>query len=116
MTQQLSFLDAVAERSSKPRWAGKDITIRRHGGNSESTAAHERIAPTKAAVREGIYWMAFGRGDWGITADEAAIAFDCSHNHVAPRISELKAMGRLVPTDRTRKTRSGCSARVLVAR
>ena len=61
-----------------------------------------------------IYKWAEARGDYGITADEAAIHFNCSHNHVAPRISELRALNLLVRSGQKRNTRTGSSAAVLV--
>jgi hypothetical protein len=51
----------------------------------------------------------------GATADEVAAAFGSSHNHVAPRITELKKRGLIVATPYRRKTRSGASASVMVA-
>ena len=52
----------------------------------------------------------------GITADEVSGLWQCSPNHCAPRITELKAAGELVETNRTRLTRAGSPARVLVAK
>ena len=78
--------------------------------------AHARVEPTKAETCARIILFAIGRGTSGLTADELAEAWNCSHNHVAPRISELKASGLLVETDDTRLTRAGSRARVLVAR
>lgn len=94
----------------------KDITESHHGGNPESVAAHKKVAPSKSETRRLIHLWALSRGEHGITADEAAEHFDCSHNHVAPRITELLADKLLVRTDERRKTRSGSSARVLVAK
>jgi hypothetical protein len=59
--------------------------------------------------------FAIQRGHVGITADEVSTIWECSPNHCAPRICELKASGQLVPTDRCRATRAGARARVLVA-
>lgn len=93
----------------------EDICARRHGGNEESAAANAKIAGTKEAIRLRIYEHALSVGSIGITADEIAEEWACGHNHVAPRISELKAQGLLIPTEWRRETRSGCTARVLVA-
>jgi hypothetical protein len=90
-----------------------DITSNRHGGNPESMEANRRIAATKEAVRMEVYTWAKSRGRQGITPDEAAEHFNCSHNHVAPRITELKAMKVLVPNGDRRRTRSGSWAAVL---
>ncbi len=92
---------------------------RKHGqriASPESAAAHAAVTPTKEATRLRLLDLAIRRGDLGITADEVAALWRCSHNTVAPRMTELLRDGRLVRTDRRRPTRSGCSARVLVAR
>jgi len=60
--------------------------------------------------------LALRCGYSGITADEVSALWGCSPNHCAPRISELKAGGELVETRRTRLTRAGSPARVLVAK
>jgi AraC-like DNA-binding protein len=93
-----------------------DITANRHGGNAESRAANAGIHGSKKLVRDQVMAYAMRQSWHGITADQVAEAFGCSPNHVAPRISELGAMGRLLPTDQRRKTRAGCTARVLIAR
>lgn len=77
-------------------------------------AAHVRVTPRKQQVYAKILTFARERGRLGLTADELAQRWQCSHNHVAPRISELKKLGRLVQTTRTRLTRSGSPARVFV--
>jgi hypothetical protein len=78
-----------------------------------SQAATERVSPTKEIVREQILDFVKTRGDHGVTADEIAEEWSCSPNHVAPRLTELLAAGRLIRTDRRRKTRAGCQASVL---
>jgi len=77
-------------------------------------AARERIAGRKQAMYGRILRFARDRGWTGLTCDELASTWACSHNHVCPRISELQKSGRLVPTSRTRPTRSGSPARVFV--
>ncbi len=79
-------------------------------------AAHGRVEPTKAQTCAQIMLFATARETYGLIADELADAWQCSHNHVAPRITELKAAGLLVETGRTRLTRAGSPARVLVAK
>ena len=76
-------------------------------------SALRALQKPKEKVRLRILDFVRERGDNGATADEVAAAWDCSHNHVAPRISELQDDGRLVPRHR-RKTRSGRNARVYV--
>ncbi len=79
-------------------------------------AAHHRIEPTKRQTCDLIMQFAIARGAYGLTADELTAAWQCSPNHVAPRITELKASGLLVTTAILRLTRAGSPARVLVAR
>ncbi len=74
--------------------------------------AHARqTREKKQKLYEEILEFAHGRG--GFTADELAESWDCSPNHVAPRISELLKLGKLVETGARRKTRSGAWAAVL---
>lgn len=116
-TQPMLFPEFPAlDRASRMENPLFDVTASHHGGNPESEAANKRVAPSKSETRNAIYAWALNRGEFGITADECADAFNCSHNHVAPRITELRALKLLVPTDRKRKTRTGSSARVLVVR
>ncbi len=61
-------------------------------------AAHAKLTPSKQEVYARILGFARWRGQRGFTADELAAAWGCSHNHVAPRIPELKKLGQLVPT------------------
>jgi hypothetical protein len=77
-------------------------------------AAHMRIAPTKEKIYAHILSLASDRGKHGFTADEIASEWNCDHNQVTPRISELKKAGKLVPSARTRPTRKGYAARVFV--
>ncbi len=83
-------------------------------GDRNSVAAHNYIRSNKEAVCEQIVDLVRTRGDRGVTADEIGSEWGCSPNHVAPRLTELVAAGRLVRTDRRRKTRAGCLASVLV--
>lgn len=93
-----------------------DIRAGRHGGNPESVAAHASTPEAeRRAMRDRIYNFAVRRGESGITADEVADKAGLVHNRVAPRISELRRDGLLVETSRSRKTRLGRSARVLIA-
>lgn len=78
-------------------------------------AAHERISPAKQEIYRRILGFAHWNGHRGFTADELAVSWGCSHNHVAPRICELNKSGKLVATSRTRRTRTGSPARVYVA-
>jgi hypothetical protein len=77
-------------------------------------AAHERIAPTRKQTCDLILQFGRIRGAHGLTADELSAAWNCSHNHVAPRISELRRAGLLALARRTRQTRTGSLAQVYV--
>ena len=79
-------------------------------------AAHIQVRPRKRDTYARILTYAEQRGPRGFTADQAAVEFDCSHNHTSPRIGELVRAGELIITGRRRPTRSGCLARVFVAR
>lgn len=94
-----------------------DICANRHGGNSESVEAYlSTPAEERRAMRERIYRYALRKGPLGITADEVAAKAGMVHNRIAPRISELRRDGLLVPTARRRQTRLGRPACVLVAK
>jgi hypothetical protein len=77
-------------------------------------AAHERTVPTREQTCKLIVQFARARGAYGLTADELSATWGCSHNHVAPRISELKRAGLLALARCTRPTRTGSPAHVYV--
>jgi hypothetical protein len=90
---------------------------RRSGGsNPESLAAHAQVQSTKQKTHDRIIQYAERHGPGGLIPDEVAADFGCNHNHTSPRCSELVKSGLLVKTDRTRSTRAGGLARVLVAK
>jgi hypothetical protein len=84
--------------------------------SATSAAAFIRIQPSARATRAQIMDFATQRGARGFCVDELVETWQCSANHVAPRCTELVKSGQLVATGRTRPTRAGSSARVLVAR
>jgi predicted transcriptional regulator len=92
-----------------------DITRNNHGGNAESEAANTAIHFSKQETREQVLKFITNCRWSGATADEVAAKFGCSHNHVAPRITELVKDNLLVKTGIRRITRSGCAATVLIA-
>ena len=47
------------------------------------------------------------------TADAICHALGCSHNHIAPRMTELKHAGLIVDTGEREMTRANCLARVM---
>ncbi len=79
-----------------------------------ATEARREAQPT-GREKETLYnaIIAWTRKHGDFTADELAAAWRCNPNHVAPRISELLTLGRLVETGARRKTRSGHWAAVL---
>lgn len=111
MTQGTLF----AERKSLPAIDAKDITVRRHGGNAESKKAHERIKQGKAETRLRILGHIKQLGTEGATTDEIAAWMNVPPNAISGRMTELKKLGALTATSQTRRTRSGCAARVFVA-
>jgi hypothetical protein len=90
-----------------------DITARKHRGNAQSIQAHESIEPVKSSIRESVFDLIRKSGTKGMTAAEIA---DCGipYQTASGRISELKAVGRVVNSGRTRPT-SRCRAAVVVA-
>lgn len=93
-----------------------DITARKHRGDAMSAAANRKIHHSKESAREFICKLVESAGYFGMTSDEIAAELDVSVNRISGRLSELKALGPIIATDRTRKTRAGCNARVLIAR
>lgn len=81
-----------------------------------SKAAAAKMAPRAPTLR-GLVLVAI-TDVWpaGLTADEAAEAVGATVLAVRPRLSELKAMGKIIPTAITRPNISGVEARVMVAR
>jgi hypothetical protein len=87
-----------------------------YGCNPESLAAYAQVQPTEQQTYDQIMAVADQCGHHGIIPDEVTALWQCSPNHVAPRITELKKRGLLVEADRRRPTRAGGMARVLVAK
>ena len=82
----------------------------------QSLEAFAAVQPTAQQTRDQIMDYAIAQGLHGLIADEVTAAWRCNPNHVAPRITDLKGDGLLVETCRTRLTRAGNPARVLVAK
>lgn len=88
-----------------------DICEVRHGGNKESTEAHDSIIRFKTHLHEKIFNTIMLHG--GMTCDELEFELGYSHQTTSARISELKLEGRL-KKEGTRPTRTGRHAAVLV--
>lgn len=113
--QQIAASAVPREPPSAKSRVPEDICQNRHKGNAYSVAANP-TSLQKDEIRATVMQFAIGQGARGITADEVAAAWDCSPNHVAPRITELKAKGHLVDSGDKRATRSGKFAAVLIAK
>jgi hypothetical protein len=95
-----------------PTQAG-DICRRKHGGNRESEAAYRSPGKREMSAKIATLYSLLGLA--GATPDEVAALLGLpDKNKTAPRISELKRDGILIPTNQTRKTRTGSTAKVLV--
>lgn len=73
-----------------------------------SEDAAEKVKQSIGARRQIVLRCIAARDD--LTADECAAMLDQTHNSVAPRFTELVAMGYVEKTATRRKTRSGGSA------
>jgi hypothetical protein len=102
---------------SKPwsRYRPEDITSARHRGAETSEEAHERIAPHKTAMQNRVLDFLRSVGRTGATTDEVSRALEIAYTSASARMSELKADGRAVATDRRRRTVFGSPAAVIVA-
>lgn len=87
-----------------------DITERKHGGNPESKAANLRIEPHKRTLRERVYARLALAGNHGATCKEIAQLEGREMHAISGRITELKKLGSIQETARTRD-----GGRVLVA-
>lgn len=74
-----------------------------------SKEAAEDVSPRASLLRDRVLALFDGNA---LTADECAAALGETAFAVRPRLSELRAMGLIEPTDQRRKNKSGCSARV----
>lgn len=84
-----------------------DITARKHGGNEQSAAAHDTVAPHLGEVQAEALAFLGSRGKAGGTAKEFAQASGRTFNEVSGRFSELKKLLLIVPTG---EKRDGCAA------
>lgn len=79
-----------------------------------SLAAAESVAETAETLREAVFgWILLRKGG-GSTADETAEALDLSILTVRPRVSELRAQGRIVDSGERRTNASGRRAIVWI--
>ena len=93
-----------------------------HGipGYKEKTSSREAafaIAPSAEILRERIYRAIKAAGDRGLTADESAAAIRSTPLASRPRVTELRAMGRIKPSliNKRRPSSTGRSSLVWIA-
>lgn len=87
-----------------------DICRNKHGGIDTSVEANAAVR--KARDRELIYGYIKESKHYGHTLDELSVLLNRPPNAISGRITELKAIGKIVASDRRRATRTGCNARV----
>ena len=102
--KQLSILDV-----NKPE---PDICKRKHGGAETSMAADKAVE--KERDRELVYGYIQRAGAYGHTLDELSVLLDRPPNRISGRLTELRVKGRILTSDKTRPTRTGCMARVYI--
>lgn len=86
--------------------AMRDIAppFQRHSATSK--AAAEGVRPKAPSYRAGIVGFVKGRGAQGATNEEICEELGIKLQTVCPRVLELREMGELVDSGRTRETRS----------
>jgi hypothetical protein len=80
-----------------------------------SEAAAVAIEPRRGTLQWKVHRFVRSRGHQGATRQEIADLLGIAENTVRPRITELIALGLVRKTDRTRETRAGRSAEILVS-
>lgn len=117
LTSEFGLCGKTPEASGTPG-KNRKVTMR-----TESIEAYQSVRESAATVRAKVLDWFRQQGERGATVDELVRAWGCSPNHVAPRVSEMRRSGVLVPLRSTwngavvrRKTQAGHSAVVLVAR
>lgn len=87
----------------------------RSPGHKEQTTSREAamaVAGDAAVLRERAYAALAEAGERGLTADGVAKVLRRDRLSVRPRISELRATGRIIPTGERRKNESGLRAKI----
>ena len=81
-----------------------------------SLAAAEVAQHSAQADRAKIFTAIFAAGIHGLTREEIEDKTGIKGNTVRPRVCDLIKQGLIVESDEIRPTRSGCMARVLIAK
>jgi predicted transcriptional regulator len=84
-------------------------------GRQSSQETLAAITPTLSERRQEVLAAIVAAGAPGITLDELSQRFDVPAHSISGRITELKKAGLVRHTGERRRTRSGCSAAVIVA-
>ena len=95
------------------RLVPRDVCARKHGGNEQSNAAFQSVQLNSSQRK--VFAMLCEYGNFGQTVDGLSIALGTTPNAISGRLTELRIMGKIEKRG-TRKTRSGCSASVWVAK
>ena len=74
----------------------RDPCAGRHGGAPTSMAAHARVRPHKRQTHETIVALVRARGVQGMALPEIAEALGKDRSAISGRLTELRALGRLV--------------------
>ncbi|MEO9592247.1 hypothetical protein [Rhodopirellula bahusiensis] len=85
-------------------------------GAESRNASYDRIADELPERRRLIYALIAGTGRSGITLDEIAAKTNRPANSFSGRVTELVAAGLVIRLNEARPTRSGGTAKVLIAR
>ncbi|MHB8272024.1 hypothetical protein [Bradyrhizobium sp.] len=83
------------------------------GGTSRDAA--RKMAPRAPTMRDQVLAALREKWPFGLTADEVARAMNRRELAIRPRLSELKGLGLIRPTEERRANESGLSAIVWAA-
>lgn len=89
-----------------------DVCENKHGGDAESTAAFQTV--NRHQDRTKILNLIIATEKQGATLDELSVVMQRAPNQISGRITELKVQNKIISSG-TRKTRTGCTAKVYVA-
>lgn len=93
----------------------RDVCARKHGGNPQSAIAFDAIRQHLTQSQWRVFCAISATLSFGRTLDELCVLLDVNPNAISGRITELRIKGKIEKRG-TRKTRSGCSAAVWVAK
>ncbi len=86
----------------------------RAGAPETSREAAETLAPVAGPIRDRCFAVVRAARDLGVIADDVAERLDLNVYQVRARLSELRASGRIVDSDRRRRGSSGRRAAIWV--